>query len=612
MKRLTLFLLLFFLIFSGYAMDVEELIKNSPTKDSIKEAKAIYLLKKTTVNYTENAKEKIHCHFLIKILRKGGEDRFGDQHIFFDKGLEKVNILKARTYSEGKWIGVDKKKAIKILSRFSAFSAGDYYPNARQKVVTFPALGENAVIELEYTKESLKKKKNKEKKLFYGESYMQGSTPMENVEKTYIFDKESNVKTAFKNDNKQFEYTFTKEDNDSSISYTFESKKIPMIINEPYMESYERFVPIFIFSNIESYNEYSQYVYKKIFKRTEKCEKKFTNDNGLIKFMTENVRDVWFSFSTSGFSPYKLKKILKKRYAGEVDKTYLLYYLLKSNGKSPQFCFVQKKEPIFKDFIIPSKFSNFTCYDGKKAYNVGSDSIDYDSTIYDNCKIFVIGEKTGKWVEIGEKIKPKETNYKINIDKNGDAEIDYKIIYNGKASTIRNRYRDKDEDEYEKMITRFAKRRFPNSKIISYNIENIEDREKPPIISIKLKKERYIKFSDKIGFLNLPGSGFVVSNYFGKDDRKYGLELSPWNKRKNLVYYNISINGLKFDYIPSDITIKTDLFEESKNFKKEGNNLKIEKKLDVNYGYMDIETYKKQKDNINNKVSKLSQVVIRK
>ncbi|MCK4643790.1 DUF3857 domain-containing protein [bacterium] len=612
MKRFILFSLLFLLIFSSYAVDVDALIKNSPAKDSIKEAKAIYLLNRTTVDHRENAKEKVHSHFLIKILRTGGEDRFGDQHIYFDKGLEKVNILKARTYADGKWIEVDRKKAIKVLSRFTAFSAGDYYPNARQLVVAFPALGENAVIELEYTKELLKRKKCKEKKLIYGEAYLQGSTPMENVERTYIFDKENDLKTAFKNDDKQFEYTFTEKDNGTSLIYTFRSGSIPMIINEPYMESYERFVPIFIFSNIGSYDEYSQYVYKKMFARTEKCGKTFKNDNGLIKFMTEDVRDVWFSFSASGFSPYKLKKILKNRYAGQVDKAYLLYYLLKDNGKSPQFCFVQNREPLFKDFIIPSKFSAFTCYDGEKAYNVESDSIDYDSTIHDKCKIFVIGEKAGKWIEIGDKIKPKETDCTISIDKNGDAEIEYKIIYNGEASTVRNKYRDKDEDEYEKMITEFAKEVFPNSKIISYDIENIDDREKAPVISIRLKKERYVKFSDNIGFLNLRENRFAVSKYFSKDDRKYGLELAPWNKMMNLVHYNISIDGLTFDYIPSDIAVKTDLFDESIKFTKEGNSIKIEKMLNINSGYMCIETYEKEKDNVNRKASELSQIVIKK
>ncbi|MCD6577908.1 DUF3857 domain-containing protein [bacterium] len=576
------FLLIFFVIFVfaiPFAQNTEDLIKNSPTKKDYPLADIITLKQVTTMDQRKSATISAHVYKLYKILSYSGRERYGQERVSFDKGLNKVNIIKARVYKDGKWYEVDRKKGINELSRFSALSSGDYYPNARQIVVVFPQVEVNSVIEFEYTVEKVNKKKKKkddEKHFTAGMRRFQNSQPKLNYAYKIIFDNDKDLKFKLENDNKNYNYSYNVGKKDNEIKIEFSSEKIPQIIYESNMIRTSKFSPTFLYSNYISWDEYGKHVLKDIITKEQYKGKVFDSENDLLHFMTNEIRKVYFSYRMSGFKPSKLKKILKNKYVGEVDKAYLLYKILEKMGKKPQYVFVKYDKIDFPDFIR-SSFSAFTVYADGKLYNVNSDSINYDQCYYTNCKALILGKDKVSWKKFKNEPQKMVTKLELNILDNGDADATVHYIYNGKYSSRRSSYRTVDEDDMQKRMERRVNGLFPNSKLKDYGLKNIDDRTKTPELIINFHIKYLLKFIKNRAFFTAPLVHFSADRYFSKQDRKYSMEIRNYAGDYSINEIIIKLNGLKFSYIPENLEFKEKCFNNKISFTKiKDGQLKIE------------------------------------
>ena len=178
------------LVTLSFGSEIDSLIKAAPGHDAYPEAGALILLDRRVVTVDKNNSATTERTLVVKIFEDRGRDDFGEITQKFNKDGQTVDLLEACTHKPD---GTIVKPEARAISDVSAPEVADAmaYTNAMLKVVSFPALEKDAVIEYRVR---VKPKKSEKEDGFSGAVRFGGLYPAEKREFTLVVPKA----TAFK------------------------------------------------------------------------------------------------------------------------------------------------------------------------------------------------------------------------------------------------------------------------------------------------------------------------------------------------------------------------------------------------------------------------------
>ena len=610
-----MFLLVFFLL-GSFNADINQ----------YKGASGVILLDSTVVKIQKDKKIEKERFLRIKILREKGRDDFGDIKERYDKETQKFKVVTARTISpSGKIVKVEKD----AISDVSAPEVGvaTQYTNVLMKVVSFPALEPNAIIEYHYRVKSKKKSEHP----FSGMVLFQGTSPIQQKTFTIIFPEE--METNFSD---RYTGSITKKENRKNgfVMYTYCIRNVGRIQKEPSMPEISEIAPRLEYTFYKSYNEFGKWygenfygavgVGKDIKKKVDEIGGKTREERikNIVLFVKQRVRSVNLYFGDAGYKPHKASKVLKNMYGDPQDKAVLLVSLLKAIGvRSYPVLVTGEKRRYFSPIglpsvlldnnatlPVPSRFSGIlvAVENGKTlkyyAPMERNGRLGWLPYMYQGKKSLIVKKDSTKLV-ILPILSVTENISKIffngEIDDNGNLKGEFQLNASGSVDyVLRNQLWGKNKKEYDIFFKGIVNGVMSGSRLISYNFSDPDDITKDMSIKISFESPGYVTKQGNFFSVNIPILhiyGMNPPNLSVLKERKYDLILNS----RGSYCYSLSVKipqNFKVYYTPPQDSLENEEGEFSFKTKKENDTLKFFAKFINKEKRIPKDKYKEYKD----------------
>lgn len=560
--------------------DIDQLIKDSPTQKEYPGAGALILLDRKIIEVYNDYSTSTTRHLIVKIFDDRGKSEYGDIKERYNNKTNEFQVITARTHTpDGKEIPV----SLDAITDLSAPEVADApaYTNARMRVISFPALEPNAVIELEY--KIVPKKQNwvtkifkKEEKHFFGEVLFGGNEPILKKEFKLILPK--NIEFKYKLVNGDIEPNI--ENTGTKIIYAWMFENIPAIVSEPYMPPIEEIAPRLIFSSFDSWDRLAKWLTDRFYKNLKvnreliytiwkltqnKSEEEIIRDCFL--YVTTQIRNIELPVGLAGYTPNSALKVYANKYGDPMDKAILLCTFLKEAGIEAFPVFVNTKDvTVVKDVASPSMFNHIiVAIQGAMGYflmdpQATDTRFGYLPEEAQGVEGFILFKED---FEVKRTLTmPKEANLsysrlKLSLSEDGDLEGEiYTELSGCYDRRARRCLKNKTNQEKEMWIQGIMSLIATNVKLISCSISNLNDLTMPVDMHAYFEAKGFASVNNGTIQLLLPSNPFgfaTPSNYVSLSERKYPLIMPP----PRVIQYQVELElpeGFAVDYLPQNLS----------------------------------------------------------
>ena len=429
--------------------DVSSFLNKAPQAQEHPNAGADLLYSYSYVEFFEDGTSVTRNLDRIKIFNERGRP-YASKTISYREGYQKIKIIFANTIKpDGKIIALDKRDIIDS----SEYSGYEFYTDIKVKKFTMPAVEDGCIIELAYEIQNLKPVLSRD---FSETFFCQNLFPIEEdiLEVVLPVDTELQYK-KFKTD-----ITPRITPLGRKKRYVFINTKQKEIIPESRMPSLldrDTFPQISLWT-LDSWDTISKW-YSKLFREQMKSNdelEKFTKQliadkktkedkiNAIFNFVSQNIRYIAVLLGPHTHKPHQAFEIFEKRYGDCKDKTVLLLTMLKIAGIEGMPALVPANGKYF-DETIPAlnAFNHIIAVvaDQGKYYwlDATNETASYDSPPFAlSTKVFLMNEDGSYRFVTSPAPNPKKDYYHLdiryNINREGDADIDYTYKFFGKAA----------------------------------------------------------------------------------------------------------------------------------------------------------------------------------
>ncbi|GBE28004.1 transglutaminase-like superfamily protein [bacterium BMS3Bbin03] len=346
--------------------EVQGLIENAPNAADYPQASAVILLHQKILTVHEDGSSTLDEHLLIKILKHRGKQKYGDQKRKYNAETDSIQVLRAVTYKFGGKVIAVEKKAINDITPLELTGAS-VYANVLEKVISFPALAPNVVMELKLRTVS-KAPKEKSDRHYWGLVGFQTDDPILRKEFVLIVPKTMDATYAFLHKNVEPEETTFAD----RLVYNWRVEKSPQIISEPDMPPFEEIIPLLAFSSQKKWENVGAWLKGKFYKhitqgdsiraQAQELTKAAKNRSEKIRntflFVAQKIRNVYLKLGLAGYEPHDADSVLANRYGDWRDKAVLLVALLKAAGIESYPAFVQTQpQKLIASVPMPKQFN---------------------------------------------------------------------------------------------------------------------------------------------------------------------------------------------------------------------------------------------------------------
>ncbi|MEO0098729.1 MAG: DUF3857 domain-containing protein [candidate division WOR-3 bacterium] len=553
------------------------------SNDFLTDASAVIEKEITHLQVGKDFSHKEEKEISIFILTYRGREVFGNLLEKYNKGIEELKILEAKTKKKTGEEIVPEEKAIGDLSTVEKFLAPKY-ANSRIKSVAFSAVEESA--RLIYRSEKINKEKKKE---FFGSKIFQKEEPVlysELLLKTPFPIKYQTIGEVKVKEKREGDYFF----------YQFFCESLPRVKFEPNRVAISEISPRVYWTNLKDWQEVWDLLKKDFYPSVvikgeiERKAKELAEGKGKIEalreiynYVTKNWRDIPLTIQDAGLKPTKAYDVYNQKYADNKDKCLLLLSMLKAVGIDAYPGYVAQE--IIKDIPSPTYFfylilvlemgNRYLFLDPTFPEKV-SLSLSFPSILANYNEGFpILPDLIGRevfWVKPDTFFflsipypEPEEITseffYTLSLDSLGNLEGEIKATLNGiSAIELRANYKDKTEKEKEIALKGIISQIKTGAKLLNWSIENLREPQKPVQISLRFAAERYgIREGKRINF-HLPPYLFFpnLSSYFTLPERKYPLDIKIPTSYKYYLQLTIP-EGCAIYYSPKDFAFADSL-----------------------------------------------------
>ncbi len=323
--------------------EMRALIAASGGQAEYPEAGALILFARESMEITPDNREISGCHYAVKILNQRGKEDFSEAKIEYDSTYEKVELEFARVIKpDGSMVEVGERH-LRDVSKYLNFPL---YSNARVLIISFPEIGEGAVIEYKFRIVRSELLAGKE---FVAHYPVKSSEPVLRADFSLRLPagREAKIKLL----NEPFNDSGAKlapavERDEDSVVYRWSFRSIPQIIPEPQMPPSAEINPSVLISSFSSWREIYDWwdalsrdktvsdeaVRRKVKELLRKCRSDEEKARAVYNYCAGQIRYVAVEYGQAGYEPHNAGDIFRNKYGDCKDQAVLLVTMLREAG----------------------------------------------------------------------------------------------------------------------------------------------------------------------------------------------------------------------------------------------------------------------------------------
>ena len=332
------------------AVDVRPLVAEA---DSYAED-AVTLADVTRVRVQQSGLSSRFHQLAVKVYTRRGVDAFRSYPITYSPSREEVRILRARiTKPDGSLVESFGDTNRSLNEPWS----GMYY-DAQAKMLSFPGLAPGDVLELQYRVEDTASDNLLSD--YWGDlAYVQGMTPKLRWE--YVVDMPAG-RTLYWNEKTLGAGVSARREPapDGRALYRFEARRVSRVTPEPGMPGWSEVAATLHVSTYRTWEEVGRYYWSLIrdqlvpddsIRRAAEgalqgVDRKDTRGvvRALYEYVVKNTRYVALEFGIHGYKPYRVDRVLARRFGDCKDKASLLHALLEVSGVDSRIVLLRMRQ----------------------------------------------------------------------------------------------------------------------------------------------------------------------------------------------------------------------------------------------------------------------------
>ncbi len=572
-------------LFAGVEDEVKDIIINSADSEKYPEASGLYLLAEDDITLTPDHREVMESHYVIKVLNDRGKEKFAEVVLTYDSTYEKLDLEYARTIKPDGSVVTVGDKNIRDVSLYLNFPL---YSNARARIISMPEVTDGSVIEY---KVRLSRNQLPNKKDFDTTYWLQNDEPILLQRGTIRVPKNVSLKYKIINNEYNtlgFDMKPKVSETGNTTVYSLEFKDVPQIIPEPMMPSITKVNPYVLFSTFDSWKDIYEWwrgLYKdKIIadesikaKVAELIKDKKTQDEKLraiYNFCATGIRYVAVEYGDAGYEPHKAGEIFKNKYGDCKDKAILLVTMLKEAGISAFPVLISTQDSFQTQEDVPSLLFNHaiaaTFVDGKLIFmDVTGNTVSFSDLPVDDQDRTTLVFLNNKFELVKTPLYSSQRNRMLTdmkITVKADESIDATRIAEAQGYFLQaQRYWLKFtmpamiEEGLKQKIRGIA-----DSAILKgYEIKNVEDLDKPVVLSYAFSAPQYFKKAGTSRILDQLAS--IDTSVLVKETRLYPIESAGLSKQEEKIEIELPA-FLTVKYVPPRVMLDTKWFYFSCNY----------------------------------------------
>jgi hypothetical protein len=598
MKKITILTTVFLFLFISQIVaqeNIEELVKAAPPRGKYPDASAVIVHSAQTFRLAAEGTKSEEFLRLVEVFNLRGREKFSDFRIPFDKNLETVDLLLAKTYKPNLSSVDVEKGAINDVSP-PYLAEAEMYANILHRVLSFSAVDPGVCLAVHYKKENKEKVGNLDEIVFF-----QMDEPLFLKQLKIVIPAGKRLKSKIIG----LKANFSEESAGTEKAYTLVSSDSPQIKPEDFMPPLAEMASRVVFSTYQDWNEASQAFSSSFFeaikpseeirKLAEEMAKGASSQEEKIRkiflFVAKEIRSIRLNFGEGGYSVHGAGTVLNNRYGDWKDKSAVLCSLLGAAGVEA-FPVLANSEavPLFED--IPA-LKQFDCV--LVAIPQGDDYLFLNPFANDSLYGYFLEGKGAK----GLVVKPDGVEFRLihclpgagSVSLNEiKGELDLKGGIKGKISCefsgffdkmARQQLKDKTEKELQNFYTESVNKLLDEGEATKNSLSDPKDLTKKIVISQEFSGANFGIFQGEIMLINLPQvpyQFFDLPSMPRLAKRLYPFRLSDESEITSSVELKIPA-GFKPLYFPEGYSFKKDYgeFALSSSFDSEKSTLKIAK-----------------------------------
>jgi hypothetical protein len=565
------------LSFAG-AAEIDSILKAAPGHDAYPEAGALILLDRKVVTVDKNNSATTERYLVVKIFEDRGRDEFGEITQKFNKDGQTVELLEACTHKPDGTIVKPEARAISDVSAPEVAGAMAY-TNAMLKVVSFPALEKDAVIEYHVR---VKPKKSEKEDGFSGAVRFGGLYPAEEREFTLVVPKATAFKYAWSMAGAEPRV----ETLQSQVSYTWTLTKTRQIIEEPGMPDVAKLVPVLSYSSYKDWKQVADKLKKEFDKGlVQSPEVKRLADSlatnplsggntpahtaqAIYLYVTQKFRSVTLDYGDAGYEAHKPAQVLSWKYGDCRDKNCLLISLLRAAGINAFPVILGRALPAARDVPSPDAFdwlATQATVDGKSLFldpfaeyylygTVPEDEAGSDALLLDGlaAQLTAVPGKGDAQSDLA--VTTADFTLSANGDLSGTVLTEAGGFYDGQ---LRSDWRDQTPTDRKRAMAQTASAIKTGAQIDSFWFSDLNDLTKPATAGFRFAARHYAVTQKGELSMRVPTPAVVGEELFGITSsarRTNPVETKP--ARSYVYKCNIKLApGVKVDILPDSVAV---------------------------------------------------------
>jgi len=321
-----------------YALDVKSLV---PEADAFAGEDAVQLV---DFNYARVQPSGVSSRFqqlAVKVYTQRGVDSFRSHSITYSPDRQEVRVLRARiTKPDGSVVESYGEQDHAMNEPWS----GMYY-DSRSKVLSFPQLAPGDILEIQYRLEDTTADNLLSD--YWGDvDYVQGVMPK--VRYRYIVDMPASRPLYWNKSAAPKGVAPSQEEKDGRTVYHWEAKNVAKVVPEPGMPGWAEVASVLHVSTYKTWEQVGRYWWGLVrdqllpneeLKRAVELALKGvdrTNERAVVSaiynFVVSHTRYVALEFGIHGYKPYRVDRVLARRFGDCKDKASLIHAMLKVAG----------------------------------------------------------------------------------------------------------------------------------------------------------------------------------------------------------------------------------------------------------------------------------------
>jgi len=525
---------------------IQKIISSAPGQEAYPQAGALILWADEQVVVTREDTSSADLHYIIKILNERGKDSFAEARIEYDSTYEKVELDYARTIKPDGSVANVGTRHIRDVSKYLNFPL---YSNARIFIISFPEVAIGSCLEY---KVKIKRSELINKKDFILDYPLQSEEPIIAADFTLTLPRDKGLKIKIINEKYNFSGANLNpavEESGDSATYRWHFKDIPQIIPEPSMPPSVEINPTVLLSTFKDWKEVYHWWWglakdkikadpeikakvRALIKAKGSSEDKARS---IYNFCTQNIRYVAVEYGQAGYEPHSAADIFKNKYGDCKDQAILLVAMLREAGLEAYPLLIGTEKyydlqpdfpaPLFNHCIAALKLNGKTIFLDPTAQTCSFG----DLPAQDQERQVLVFNAQGYSIE-KTPLYPAEHNFirqELEIKVNNDESIlvTKKNFTHGFFDQAQRYWLLYTQPELiQDVLDSAAQAVSIGAKVNKYNIENLNDLNKPVILSYSFHGNEY--FTDAGRLRILPQLASVDTSLASKPVRKYPISLT--------------------------------------------------------------------------------------